>query len=493
MSNDVESMSRTIYYQMMREYVSLRRLAEKDSSKKQLCEEKYKELQKIGYEKGYRVSFILNEVIQLSKSNKKTEIENPLTLELCEKMIEQFVREGRIYSRTISLDSSKKRGRDEIGIGAYHANAKKEAMDVGLRIFLDNIKRGNIDKVSEYWKNKIDAIGISKLEKYLQTGICEDDYIKKFLYDVMNNCYNIDLIGSRDDNSLYTSNEDVLNVFRIYFNMPKTKESIDFIKDYQIKCQELEIPYNMKAFENTEERADVTIFYSTYKNMNQKLKIIKELLDKYPNIEFGTPPNACAKIKGLENVGLCHCGLFQILGEKDFKYINCATYNDYVDRIAYLALFRTFGGQFKTINEKKIEDFREGKIRDGFSGLILQCPFNKDEKERAKKIIAQLISDPFKKKILVKDFKDSFQMYHDTFNGYPKGYNSNIALDMWYLDMEKQNNRGIDAFDGLVNKKGISTEKLGEQSKGWQGDISGKDVVSSRINNRIHSMDDKRK
>ncbi len=87
MSNDVV-MNRTIYYQMMREYVSLRRLAEKDSTKKQLCEEKYKELQKIGYEKGYRVSWILNEVIQLSKSNKKTEIENPLTLELCENLIE---------------------------------------------------------------------------------------------------------------------------------------------------------------------------------------------------------------------------------------------------------------------------------------------------------------------------------------------------------------------------------------------------------------------
>ena len=101
MSNDV-TMSLNKYYQMMREYVSLRRLAEKDSSKKQLCEEKHKELVKIGNEKGYRVSWIFNEVMQLSKSNKKTEIENPLTLELCEKMIEQFVREGRIYSRTIS-------------------------------------------------------------------------------------------------------------------------------------------------------------------------------------------------------------------------------------------------------------------------------------------------------------------------------------------------------------------------------------------------------
>ncbi len=369
-------------------------------------------------------------------------------------------------------------------------------MDVGLRIFLDNIKRGNIDKVSKHWKNKLEAIGISKLEKYLQTGVCEDNNLKRFLNHVSEKCFDRgEEVGSNDEDFLLNvNNEENLKVYRMYFNMPTTKETIDFIKDYQIKCQELGIPYSMKAFYNSadKERADVTIFYSSYKHMRQKLEIIKELLEKYPNIDFGTPPAACAKINGLENVGICHIGILG-KGMKEGEYHNIQTYNDYIDMIAQLALSKSFETRFKYISEEKVNEFQNGERRINATGLLSPISFNNDEKERAKKIIAQLISDPLRKQSVVKAYKDIFQMYHDTFNGYPKGYNSNIALDMWYLDMEKQNNRGIDAFDGLVNKKGISTEKLGEQSKGWQGDISGKDVVSSRINNRIHSMDDKRK
>lgn len=365
---EIENITKSYFIQMVREFYSLEQTIDANNYGRVIAPQ-LRELKQIACEKGWDLNEIHQKIKNTSRKFKvkdkvisglKSNSVNPLTDELCEALLDQFVNTGIFEIRLLKSKDDIERGLDTASIEDIR-RAEKASNKVGLEIFVKNIKNGNLNKVNNYYYNKIMSIGIEKLEEYLKTNKTTDNKLQNFLDEVYNNCYTFDAehIGSKGLKSSLHFNEDFdkNNEFRMYFNMPRSDEAVNFVKDYQIMCQSLEIDYNMKAFKNMEaNNKDVTIFYSSYSDMNLKLEIIKKLMKKYPNIEFGTPPLACAKVAGLSNVGICHMGILDYENGK-----NLMTYNDYINQLSYLALDEVFGDNLSQISSKTEERIKKSK------------------------------------------------------------------------------------------------------------------------------------
>lgn len=438
------------FIQRLREFNSLRQSVNIFSDKATVTLELEK-LKKIASENGFDINKLWNEINETSKKASmddtisnflKNNAVNPLTEELCEALLEQFLQKGYFSIRTLRLKSSVQRGKNTAGKTEIK-KAELESMNVGLRIFANNIENGKLDDVNTYYYNKITCIGIDKLKRYLDGKECDEE-LKTFLAEVYNNCYNYDteLIGNSDGfHSLhFNGKKDDIDSYRFYFNMPYNKDSINFIRDYQIMCQEAGIPYTMKAFFNTTEKSnDVSIFYSSYKDMGVRFMMLKELYERYPNMELGSSPAACANITTLPNVGICHMGVLVPPFNKNFR-----TYNDYIDDLSNVALFDVFGKNLVHISpdiKHDYEELKNGDLRSNMTGMICYHRYNAEDKEQVKEVVSKLLSDSLKRKIFVKAFKNSMQKYHNINQGYPQNGGNNIALTTWYIDQEKEEER----------------------------------------------------
>jgi len=369
-------MSKNEFIQRVREFISLTQSVSANDYEKIITPELNK-LKAIALVEGFDFDEIYKKASSVSRklgmrdktvSHLRPIITNPLTEELCEAMLDQFVNTGAFNIRKLELQDSIQRGSDQIDT-TVRKSAELASLEVGLTIFVDNIRNGYLDKVNTYYYEKIKSIGLEYLERYLQTGESTPE-LNEFLREVYAKCYDysMECIGdAKMENSIHAyPNQPPQHMFRLYFNMPQNNETVKFIRDYQIACQKQGIEYCMKAFFNTNSASkDVTVFYSSYKDISLRLEIIKELFERYPNLELGTPPLACARISGLDNVGLGHNG---IMVDYDGIKRNMSTYNDYIDNLSYLAFVYTFGTCLSSLSSTiadKIEKIKNGEIRGG--------------------------------------------------------------------------------------------------------------------------------
>ena len=104
------------------------------------------------------------------------------------------------------------------------------------------------------------------------------------------NIYN-DYIGL--DNKNMFKNEEYIPSYIIYLNTPNAKCTHEFIEEYIIKCLENNMDYYLKGLHINGKNKDRTIIYSSEKDLNNKLSIIKEIINEHPewSNKFGTPIN----------------------------------------------------------------------------------------------------------------------------------------------------------------------------------------------------------
>lgn len=447
-------MERFQYIQLVREYVSLTK-STSTSDYGKIVKPQYEKLKAIALENGFDLDNIYKEVTSIQKkygmrdkiiSNLRSSTTNPITEDLCEAMLEQFINEGRFNIRTLDTKESRKRGLDDADENTVRS-AELESLKAGLNIFINNIRNGNLDKVSSFYYKKIQSIGLEKLERFLQTGERTPE-LNDFLNTVYNNAYSSSESSRGDstighEHSLHAyENKDEPSMFRFYFNMPKSTDAVQFIRDYQVECQNHGIDYTMKPFKNMNPRdKDTTIFYSSYKDLSLKVQIIKELVGRYPSLELGTPPAACAQISGLANIGFCHNG---VVIDNGVRARNFCTYNDYIDNVSYLAFIHVFGMHLSSISPElavKIEKVKNGECRHIFTGMRNGRIFSQEDRVKVQTMIKKLLSDPLKRKVFIKQFKSQIQKCHNINQGYAHNLETNIALDMPYIDAVKEPER----------------------------------------------------
>ena len=223
-------MNKFEFYQRMREFVSLfdTMSATGDYNKIHIEMEKMK---KMAVENGFNFTEIYNEVRKISNCKIKSDFLNPLTDELCEAILNQILEKGRVEIRQIRTGTYVHRGKNDFD-SEYLKEAELKSMNVGLQIFLDNIKLKKYNLLDPIWYKSINEIGIEKLEEYIKSGICDNDKLRLFLEKVFESCYdsngNETMIGEQPIHTF----DDKEDVYRLYFNMPKNKETIGFIRDY---------------------------------------------------------------------------------------------------------------------------------------------------------------------------------------------------------------------------------------------------------------------
>ena len=438
------------FKQLVREFYSMKNSGIPDSRI-------YSKLRAIAKEDGYNLQEIYSEIERDCKCNEAViGYANPINFEMAETLLMRFCcgydedehGKGMMSVRTARGEKYVQRAGNSVKKD-YIENAMHESMIYGLRIFYSKITTGKANQVNRIFYRKIKEIGIEKLDNYLNNGVSSDE-LEDFFKLVYQNCYdfNVEHIGAppkgnedKNPHSLFFNYCGEKRIFRFYFNLPQTEDAVNFVKEYQMKCQDLGISYDMKLFKNMEATSnDTTIFYATLSDFKEKEAIIAKLLYKYHNIGMGTPPIGCTTSTRLPRVGICHDGLNY---EQHFE-----TYNDYVARVAYAALIKVFEEEYSEISpecreyvEKYNNDFfsfrtsmKPGKVGDN------NAPHKKELADKIK----ILLLDSGKKDEYVKKFMYAMQEIHNRLNGYtfnrrtpndPHNYH-NMAMETFYIDHE---------------------------------------------------------
>ena len=410
-----------------------------------------------------RLDYLVSEIEKLERKKKASKLlddkdikiddltyDEPINYSCIEAFLKQYLTRsyGSFESRFIKVPSSKDRGKDDYNIGKLNnyeiiKKAEDESMLCGLRVFLDNIKNDRFELINDYYYKKISEIGIEQLEEFLKTGNVPSAEFNNFLSMVFNNCFDFtkEKIGSTDTySSLFKMTASVVRYdYRMYINMPINDETIGFIKDYQIMCQEQGLDYCMKAFKNSGEHAqDITILYSTYEDINKKLNIIKKLLSKYPNMQLGTPSPICVNSRELPNIGICSNGVVR----KDYNR-NVRTYNDYINDLCLCALTDLVSPVVlgsPNISDKTKDDIRKfilGERVSSFSGNLTGVNFKGDELNIIKRYLTIILSDSKRKRDFINNFIELMYQYHNRLNGFTDDKKRSIPLDSWYIDEKK--------------------------------------------------------
>lgn len=346
-------------------------------------------------------------------------VADPINEEYCEAFLESILRDSTIESRFVILKDSKSRGPDKAKLSK--SEISKYILYEGIKILISRIKSGNIEGLNERAVSDVLRIGIDNFDEYInEKSTTNEDvldflklYIKYYDVDVEHvGAYSSGYLFRQGDNDKCPENDNASNVYRIYLNIPRIEESELFLIDYCIECQKQGISFDMKMFFNTSlKKSDGTILYSTYNDINKKVTILRKLLDKYPNIQFGSPPAACVKINGIEELGICNVGSAARLpyGEKHYYLANRNTYNDYINDL--------FRRNLSVLVEKY------GVSYHGSS-----------EFNNLKEFIKKVLSDKSLKEMFLKQLSEYVHKDHNRRNGYSDYEQKNVALDTWYLD-----------------------------------------------------------
>lgn len=390
--------------------------------------EEYQKLKSVALE----YNFDLDEIWKKLQENEKKlvdiiqnrNVEDPITEELSEGFIEQYIAKGICSNYILHLNSEKNRGKDTINQSSnFIRNCGIEAMVDGIKLFIKKIESG--DQVNSYYLNKVKSVGLTKIKAYIDNFEFKNSgnpALDDLIEEIYLNCYQYTAEHemTKSSRSLFF-NEDNLSSFRFYINMPTNEGSALFIRDYIILCQNYGISYDIKPYFNNGEHKDVTIIYSTIEDYKIKLNIIEKLLIKYHNIELGTPPFGTVN---MNNIGICHIGVPRKM-----------TYNMYIaklfkDAIDLFVIERI--PDLSLESKKSLMLYKEGDSRDN----IIFYPYLKiseDNMKKSRELLKLYMDSPLKRKITIDAVIQNVKKIHNLYQGFPVDLKSNVALDSWYV------------------------------------------------------------
>jgi len=363
---------------------------------------------------------------------------DPINEEYCEAFLNSILSDSTIESRFVRLHNFKQRGIDNPNF--TKTEISNYLLYEGVKIIISKIKNGNTESINDSVLSDVLKIGVDKFDEYISKKSTTNEDVLNFLKLHMKS-YDVDLehVGAYDSNYLFKQSDNdkspksnhSSNVYRIYLNIPRTKDSEFFLMDYCVECQKQGISFDMKMFFNTSEKnSDGTILYSTYCDINKKISILRKLLEKYPNIQFGSPPPSCVMISGIEELGICNVGSASRLPTMDEYYdlANRHTYNDYINDLFRRNLCKLVGEYGVSYHG----DSEFNNLREFIKKVI-------DDKSLKDKFLTQLC--------------EYVHQDHNRRNGYSNDEQRNIALDTWYLDeLKLRHSRDSKMVDSGVKK-----------------------------------------
>ena len=132
------------------------------------------------------------------------------------------------------------------------------------------------------------------------------------------------------------------------------------------------------------------------------------------------------------------------------------TYNDYINNLAYCALWEVFGEKFVAEMGEYRDSFNEFKNREkrNIYGLCI-CPPARKLGEKGTKIVEKCLLE--NKHETIKKFREAIQQYHNLYNGFAFNSNSNIAMNMWYIEEERIKHPGYE-IGNLASKSPVHSD-----------------------------------
>lgn len=386
----------------------------------------------------------------------QVQIRDNLDEEVVLGLLEQFLKNGEISIRKLKLNRSKDRGINKpIKVEKPYSNAFMRDL---RKMIYEVYCSCSYDIINEKYLDEIKSIGIKNIRDFIYYKDF-DSRTRDFLDRVYSSSYDIytgDFEGPGTaiggSNTRLIKFDEQPSMYRFYFNMPKTPDSVDFINEYIKLCQDEGISYRMKPFQQkSSDTRDVTILYSSVEDFEIKKNILFKLYNDYKDkVEFGTPPEACARIDGTF-IGVCHNGRYR--AANGFAY-NLETYNDYIDSLFKTALIINFSPIL--LNSKSIEDTTKKKIRSLLNyresyfdtpGIYLSAPSSIFVDDGIRKEIEKFLATSENKKINKKLIFEWMKKIHNIRNGFDIKENTSIALDTWYtrdpLLLEKLNYKKV--------------------------------------------------
>ncbi len=294
---------------------------------------------------------------------------------------------GSFEVREISLPGEERPEDSEEYNDAVKNQKQAELMIHLFSIFIDKMNNYAAEDINPYFAKLIgdeDLIRLSELNEqdifdFLtlddEDAVCNELNISHELYTFISAAlktvdYTAEHIGEEGTLNLFTTpNSDRRYTMRIYLNSPARSDVYDFLNYYINKCVEKGISYDMKGLWGTWEgniAKDRTVLYADTKDIDDKIAILDEIKEVYPETvaAFGSPICACARINE-SYYGISHAGFVHP------KSMSCLqTYNDYFNSVCEVAYYRTLAKLIINLKELTPEDKE-----------IIQTIITLDEKE----------------------------------------------------------------------------------------------------------------
>ena len=394
--------------------------------------------------------------IENKEKNSNLTFSNPLeNKELLNEMLNQRYHNGYFEIRELYLPS------ENIKIDNKEYDKYKLQADLTYklyRIFLDKFSNYAFDDLNEKYLNLITEADLERLETITREEIYEilktinkresSHYIcKKYkLTDNLYNFINESTLETTDidnkniginKNSLFIINSDTPTI-EISFNGPDFELNL-LLNEYIKKCVENNLNYAMNNFINEKYRNKCIVFASS-NDIKEKIEIINEILDKYPNIKnkLQKPALSCSFINDYI-FGINHIGINNIDENK-------ISYNEVFNNISEIAYYRVLAKIISGV----ITDEKAKSIINNFINLknvdfkdfndILLTEYNSINFSTIKDLINQYIplisstlsiymSEITKKDELIEEFKKSIMYISNLLFKKDKKQISNIALN----------------------------------------------------------------
>ncbi len=317
---------------------------------------------------------VLNEIIdtEIESSYLMNTLSNPLDNDtFLKSLLFQRYNNGSFEVREISLPGEK-RPDDEEEFDENIMYQKQAELIIHLySIFIDKMNNYALDDLNPYFIKLINEEDLIKLGELNESDIIEfitndnqDEVqtklnISESLYTFISESlktvdYQAEHIGEEGTlNLFHTPHSDSHYTIRIYLNSPARNDIYDFLNYYINKCVDENINYNMKGIWNTWDGSvvkDRTILYADTKDIDDKIAILDEIKEVYPETvnAFGEPICACGRIHD-SYYGISHAG---IISDKNHNCVQ--TYNDYFNNICETAYYRTLAKL--VINLKELDE-----------------------------------------------------------------------------------------------------------------------------------------
>jgi hypothetical protein len=333
---------------------------------------------------------VLNEIIdtEIESSYLMNTLSNPLDNDtFLKSLLFQRYNNGSFEVREISLPGEKRPDDEEEFDESIMYQKQAELMIHLYSIFIDKMNNYALDDLNPYFVKLIGDGDLNRLSELNESDLLEfitndnqdevktrlnlSDSLYTFISESLKTTnYQTEHIGEEGTlNLFHTPHSDSHYTIRIYLNSPARNDIYDFLNYYINKCVEENINYNMKGIWNTWDGSvlkDRTILYADTKDIDDKIAILEEIREVYPETvaAFGAPICGCARIND-SYYGISHAGFLLP------NVMSCLqTYNDYFNSVCEVAYYRTLAKLI--INLKEL---------DGYDKTLIQALINLDENE----------------------------------------------------------------------------------------------------------------